>query len=429
MALRLPLRLQRSLRSIAAAFLCLVAAAPAHAEGGGLFSDESLSAVADFRLVASNGEKAWTDEGFGKARFGGTSDGDWKVRPVATEAEVIWQPRFSWAVSGTVVAAWQDDQQHPVDLVEAFVSVKPLPSGGTHVSGRAGLYWPQVSLEHSGAAWQVTDMITPSAINSWIGEEVKVIGAEATLAQDIGSSQISATGGIFGFNDTAGTLLAFRGWALHDLKATAFGHQQLPPLNDFMVYAQAARTRPLIEIDDRPGFYGRAALKLAAPLPVTVSAFYYNNRGDPEAATKRLQWGWETRFWNFGARVDLSQKTRFITQVLTGTTEMGIETDEEYWASTRFRSAFARLSHQIGDVTLSGRAETFRTKERGYEMAWSESEKGWATTAAASWKLSRHVSLVGEAIHISSKRGTRARLGLNPRQKQTIVQAAIRLSI
>lgn len=316
-----------------------------------------------------------------------------------------------------------------MDLIEAFVTVKPLPSGRTRLSGRAGLYWPQISLEHSGPAWQVADMITPSAINSWVGEEVKVIGAEATLSQKIGSTQLSATGGIFGFNDTAGTLLAFRGWALHDLKATAFGHQKLPPLNAFMVDAQARRTRPLIEIDDRPGFYVGGALRIAEPLPVTLSAFYYDNRGDPEAVTQKLQWGWETRFWNAGARIDLSQNTKFLAQVLEGTTEMGLETNEEYWVETRFRSGFARLSHEIGPVTFSGRMEGFDTRERGYEMARSESEKGWAATAALSWTLSEHVKIIGEALHISSKRGSRARLELAPRQHQTIVQAALRLSL
>ena len=412
---------------LAAALLCLLAATPSHAGPSGIFSGESISAVADLRLVAANGEHGWTDGGFGKSRFGGTDDGDWKLRPVPAEAELIWQPRFSWSLSGTMVVAAQDGQDHPVDLIEAYVTLKPLPKDDTHLSGRAGLYWPSISLEHQGAAWQVADMITPSAINSWIGEEVKLIGAEATLAQDIGANRISGTVGIFGFNDTAGTLLAFRGWALHDLKAGAFGHEPLPPLNEILEYAQAAKTRPLIEIDDRPGFYAKLQWRLAAP--VILDAFYYRNRGDPEAATSELQWGWDTRFWNFGARFDLGSRTRIIAQALTGTTEMGFEKEEHYWVETRFRSAYARISHSIGKVTLSARYDVFDTRERGSYMDRGESEKGWAGAAAVSWKLTPQINILGETLHIKSKRGgIRGELGLPERQRQTVIQASIRLS-
>jgi hypothetical protein len=233
---------------------------------------------------------------------------------------------------------------------------------------------------------------------------------------------------MFGFNDTAGTLLAYRGWALHDLKAGAFGHQPLPPLNEFLEYAQADRTRPLIEIDDRPGFYGKLSWRLPVPVPVTLSAFYYDNRGNPEIASDRLQWGWDTKFWNLGARIDISDRTKILAQAVSGSTEMGIETDEEYWVETHYRSAYLRISHEIGEVTVSGRYDRFETRERGYEMEREESEDGWAATAAMSWKLSHHVNILGEVLHVQSDKDSRARIGSAPHQQQTIFQAALRLS-
>ena len=72
------------------------------------------------------------------------------------------------------------------------------------------------SLEHDRRVWGLTDTITPSAINSWIGEEVKVVGAEGTITHDFDGGRLAATGGVFGYDDTSGTLLSFRGWALHD---------------------------------------------------------------------------------------------------------------------------------------------------------------------------------------------------------------------
>src|SRR4029450_3362408 len=92
--------------------LALACASPAQAELSDLFGPKAIAVTGDVRIVAADGEKSWTDAGFGKGRFGGSDDEDWKLRPVATEAELIWQPRFSWSLSGTVVAAAQHEQDH-----------------------------------------------------------------------------------------------------------------------------------------------------------------------------------------------------------------------------------------------------------------------------------------------------------------------------
>ena len=117
-------------------------------------------------------------------------------------------------------------------------------------SARAGLMWPPISLEHEGADWHVKDSITPSAINSWIGEEVRPVAAEGTLAATLGEHKLRATAALMAGNDTAGTLLTFRGWALHDRTTLAFNRQPLPPLDgedsgiSGAVYPSAARCRP-----------------------------------------------------------------------------------------------------------------------------------------------------------------------------------------
>jgi hypothetical protein len=267
-------------------------------------------------------------------------------------------------------------------------------------------------------------MITPSAINSWIGEEVKVVGAEATATR----GTVSATAAVFGFNDTAGTLLAFRGWALHDLKATAFGHQKLPPLNGFLAAGvQAPTTRPTLELDDRVGVYGKLAWRPVAA--VTLEAFGYDNRANPEAVNPSLQWGWRTRFVDVGARVQLGAHTKLLAQAMTGSTRMGYDEGYGIWVHTRFRAAYARLSQEAGRAVLSGRLDLFGTTDRGSEMGAQESERGWAATAAASYRLSHHAQLLVEALRVDGRRGARLRLGLDPRQRQNQLQAALRFSL
>ena len=395
-----------------------------------LVSRNTFAVLLDARLVVSNGERSWVDGGLGKTRFDGTNDGDYQFRAVPVEATIAWMPRFTSSLSANVSVSWQRDQEKDVDLNEAFVSYLPPQRGTVSLSARAGLMWPEISLEHStGGAWSAVNTITPSAINSWVGEEVKVVGAEATLHAALGEHQLALTGGAFGFNDTSGTLLSFRGWALHDLKATAFGHFPLPPLNEFISHLQEDRTRSIIEIDKRVGFYGR--LDWRPPAPVGAALFYYDNRGDPEAFEETGQWGWRTRFLNLGVNADLSANTKLLSQAMTGSTIMGFESDGEPWVRTRFRSAFVLVSHQLTDATaITGRVEAFATRERGSEMSREESEKGWSWTAAARHRLNDNLALYLEALNVRSRRGTRVdHLGLRPFQAQTVFQASLRFTL
>jgi hypothetical protein len=399
--------------------------------GGGtdILSADTLTVLLDARLVLADGHTSWVDGGFGKTRFDGTADGDFKLRAVPVEAALIWQPRISNSLNGNFSAAWQLDGDEEFDLMEAYLAFNPRRSGNTSFSIKAGMYWPEISLEHStGGAWSTVYTITPSAINAWVGEEVKVIGTEATISQTIGSHDLSATVGAFGFNDTSATLLSFRGWALHDVKSTLFGHFELPPLNSFITNAQEHRTRSILEIDDRVGFYGRAEWRPSADF--LINAFYYDNRGDPEAFTDQLQWGWRTKFWNVGLLVNVGAKTRVIAQGMTGSTLMGFipPGQTRYWVDTRFRSAFALLTHQVGAGAISGRAEVFETEERGSRMnPAEENEDGWAITVAGRWPVWEGFTLFVEGLHVESTRGARTtRGGIPAKEKQNVLQAALR---
>jgi hypothetical protein len=414
---RFPIRL-------AAALALMCAGAGARAQDYGDPSGRDLIAIADIRLSAVDGERAWTDGGFGKGRYGGGADG-FRVRPHAAEGAITWSPHLSWSLEARIVAIAQDRQDKPVDLSEATLSWRGGP-GAVRLSGRAGLFWPPISHEHSGPEWRVTETITPSAINSWVGEEVKVAGLEASAALPLAGRKLSATVGLFGMNDTAGTLIAFRGWALHDQKATLLSEQRLPTRDGFMQFAQAANTRPMIELDDRVGFYGKVAL---APIEgLRLDAFYYDNRGDPEAVNDDLQWGWRTRFGQLGAVLDAG-RLRLTGQAMTGRTEMGFPMAGRIWVDTRFRSAFLLATRSFGATSLSARAEAFDTRGRGSVTASDDSEDGWAGTIAMRHVLSDHATLLAEALHIDSDRPARARDDLAAQQTQTLLQLALRLRL
>ena len=402
-------------------------ASMARAEPADFFSRETVAATADLRLVAADGERSWLDDSFGKARWSGASDGDLRVRPEFGEATFAWMPRFDWQMSGTIVAIAQNGQQHDVDLSEAFLTFRAPNGGGVRTTARFGLFWPPVSLEHGGTEWRVNDTITPSAIGSWIGEEVKVTGAEFTVALPSGGGRVTLTAAAFGLNDTAGTLMAFRGWALHDEKAVAFGKQPLPPLNKFIVNVQPRYTRPVIGISDTVGYYGKLTWAPAAPF--RIEAFYYDNRADPQAVNLSKEWGWRTRFITLGGVARLGAVT-LRAQGLTGSTYMGYRmpgpTGVARWVDTDYRSAYVMATRETGWGSFSGRIEAFGTRNHGSQVISVDDEDGWAATLAARRQIGDHFSLLAEFQRIDSDKGARARAGVDPKQRQNVAQLALR---
>jgi hypothetical protein len=397
--------------------------------GTDILSKNVITILLDGRLALANGERSWANRGLGKTSFQGTSDGGYNFYAVPQEADIIWNPRFTNSLSASVSAAYQRHQEHPADLLEAFFSFMPAQKGSVGYSVRAGIMWPEISLEHTtGGAWSTVNTLTPSAINTWVGEEVKVLGLEGTVRASMGNHVLALTGSIFGFDDTSGTLLSFRGWALHNEKATVFGRFRLPPLNPFITLLQNNKTRSFIEIDHRPGFYGR--LEWRPPAPFGAALFYYDNRGDPEKFKPSGQWGWRTRFWNLGINADLSSKTRLLAQAMTGSTLMGFKTNGKRWVHTEFRSAYVSITQTLTDKAgVTGRIEAFRTHEMGSQMSPQESEHGWSTTVALRYNLRDNLTGFAEAFNVRSRRGVRVNLGLDPFQPQTVFQLGLRFRI
>lgn len=405
----------------AATALALSSAPVAHAQSD-LFSPNTFSAVVDARVVAADGEASWIDGGFGKARWGDESG----LR--LAEVGVAWRPRLSDAVSATVTLDYQDGADPQVDVGEAYLTARGVV-GGWRLSGKAGLYWPQVSLEHDGVFWSVPDTITPSAINSWMGEEGKVVGAETTVRGDVGGASVAATVGVFGGADTAGTLLAFRGWALHDLKNSAESRMPLPPLSPYMASRQAQATTSITELDDRTGVYGR--LEWSPTDRLTLDLFGWDNRASPTAMNLRLDWGWETHFVNLGATWRPDDRTRVRAQILSGETAMGYpdRTDGAIWVDVGFSAAYLSVSRELGPGVLTGRVDLFDTDDRTHVVADNNDEEGHALTGAYRWDLSPGTALVFEALRIESDRPSRAQAGETPDQVQTVVQTALRFEL
>ena len=395
------------------------------ASAADFFSADTLEVSGDLRLVAVDGPESWVDGGFGKLRSG--SNGDLRVTPQLGNASIVWKPEFTWSLGATIVGSLQGGERTEAGLSQAYLTFKPMRGTKIAASGRLGLMWPPVSLEHEGADWHVRDSITPSAINSWIGEEVRPVAAEATLAATLGSHQVRATAAVMAANDTAATLLTFRGWALHDRTTLAFHRQPLPPLGEF-TGVQAPYTHPLIDLHEgfahRPGYYAKLAWQ--PPVPVRFELFHYDNRANPEDVTLDMEWGWHTRFDNAGLVAQLGGGTELRAQALSGRTHMGFVEEGRRWIDNRFRSAFVLISRPVGPYGLAVRAEAFGTHNRGGWWTDEYDERGWSAMIAGKRDFGHFIGLV-ELLHVSSRNGSLEEQGLAPRQRQTQGQAELRM--
>ena len=398
----------------------LACAPPAQAQVD-LFSRQTISGLVELRVTASDGETSWTRGGQGKALGGG---GDPAFRADLDLATIAWRPELGWDLSGYVTAQAQPGQDHGIDIAEGFVAWRPLPVHGVKFSARAGLMWPPASLEHDGVAWTTTRTLTPSAINTWIAEEVKVVAVEGSASGEFGGHRFSATLAAFEDNDTSGTILSYRGWALDDLRTTAFGtlpmpHFPTPPKHS----RQNDEIDPSLELDGRVGGY--AKLEWRPPAPVAVEAFYYDNAGVP-SINKNGQWGWRTSFADLGVTWRPAPDVEVLAQAMQGRTYYGLLTPNGYFIDIEFASAYVLATKVSGRHRFTGRADYFDIDDRSFRAFDDNSERGWAATGDYAYALTPHLSLWVEAMDVWSERASRAYVGVAPAQPQTVVQLALR---
>ncbi|HJP69542.1 MAG TPA: hypothetical protein VJ846_11620 [Sphingomicrobium sp.] len=405
----------------------LLWASPAWAQSDlKLFESGNFEFNGDVRLVAVDGHKSWVDGGFGKLRSG--SDGSLAVQPQLGNVNLVWKPQFTWSVGAIVVGAVEGGQRTEAGLSQAYITFRPMRSSSFAFSGRAGLMWPPVSLEHEGADWHVKDSITPSAINSWIGEEVRPVAAEASFAFQIGDHKLRATAALMAANDTSGTLLTFRGWALHDRTTLAFNRQPLPPLDPDIADYQAPYTHPLMDISGgfarHPGYYVKLAW--APPVPVRFELFRYDNEADPNSVNSDHEWGWHTSFEEAAVAAELGSGAELKAQALSGRTLMGHIEDGLRSVHSRFRSAFVLLTRPFGPIGLAGRVDVFDTRNDGSDATSEYDEHGWSAMIAAKHEWTHFTGLV-EFLHVWSRRNELQATSLSEKQPQNQLQAEVRM--
>jgi hypothetical protein len=391
------------------------------------FPEFKVHGLIDVRAFEASDELSWFDRGLSKVRYGRNGDGK-KPHFDLAEASLVGEASFSWSLSAMAHVKFDSEQKNAVDLVEAFIRYNPVSTSPWRVRAKAGMFFPPISLEHSDIAWTSPYSLTPSAINSWVGEEVKSTGVEVTLEHKGEDNIFSLTGSAFMLNDPTGTLLAWRGWALHDVKTTAFGRFSLPTitsLDTIFPDRQAPWVEPHHEIDDRIGYYVSAKWEMLDV--ITLTALYYDNRGDPRGQNEH-QYSWGTDFYNIGATGYLPGDIEFLAQYMGGQTLMGPVIGDYNVVTVNFNSHYIMLSKQFGEQQISVRYDHFETEDLSFITEDNNNEKGHAWMASVSRTFMDKHRVMFEVQLVDSDRANRADLGIPTRAKEKLFQLSYRFA-
>jgi hypothetical protein len=202
----------------------------------------------------------------------------------------------------------------------------------------------------------------------------------------------------------------------------------LPPLGALTGH-QAPFTHPLLDVHHgfahRPGYYAKLAWQ--PPMPVRLELFRYDNRSNPEDVTGYVdpEWGWHTRFEQVAMVAELGGGAELKAQALQGRTQMGYSMPQR-WVDTRFRSAFAMITKPFGKVGVAIRGEAFDGHNRGSLWDDEYDEDGWSAMIAGKREFGPITGLV-ELLHVWSDTPAREYAGEESRQRQTQLQAEVRM--
>jgi hypothetical protein len=380
--------------------------------------DFTFNGMEDLRFVVPPGDESYLDGGLGKLHFG-SGDGS----PDVDFDQAIGQVRaqITPEIMATATGRLDPNYGAAVDLLESWVRYRPVSTNEWSWSVKAGAFFPPMSLENDEIGWTSFWTLTPSAINSWVGEELRVLGTEGTLQWRRMGGTVTLIGAVFAWNENAGYFLYTRGWTLDDRVAGLYS-QIREPDTTVKIFGETSPQfdTPFKQFDGNPGWY----LDLSWE-PDDIGGFElmrYDNNANP-AASGGGDTAWHTSFWDFGFRRQLGKVT-VLAQAMDGeTATLPVPT---FRADTNFRSAYALAGIDLDDWWLAARADWFQIRGQP-PLPDLFGEDGHAATLSASWQARSWARLTGEFVLVDSTRPERAVGGEAPRQIEKQFQLALRI--
>ena len=340
----------------------------------------------------------WFEGGVGVLRWGHEENG----KPHISQGLAQVQQSITDNMDFHLTANYAPDGEEQFGVSESYLDYRPLSAGLKH-RVKLGFFYPKFSLENTDKGWTSPYHFTYSAINSWLGEELRTLGIEYQLTrggrQHRSPHSYGLTVSAFAANDGLGSLLAWRGWALHQRQtvlgekvhfANYFAFQNNPAPNPTYV-------APFKETDDRLGYY--LGLNWRYLRQSDVRLYYYDNQADPMAIEPDRQYAWRTKFTSISFLHKFNKQWRMLGQWMDGDTAMG---DLYKGVYADFNAWYLLISCHRGTFRYSFRYDNFKVTDTDHNNMDPNSSKGDAITMTWRSKLKDNLHLGLEFTHILS---------------------------
>jgi hypothetical protein len=324
--------------------------------------------------------------GFASLRAANAADGvplDDDALAAQVQLGIDWQPSLTLGAHLHLLARSDEDgsRRGRAGIVQAYLE-QNVVRGEHRFRFFEGAFFFPGSRENVDALWESPYTMTPSALNSWLGEEFRPIGVDASYTW---RRQWSGGLTVYRGNDTFGALPPVRGWKLHDRWTLLGEHVPVDPEYFTSVSAEtdgdlgwAARVR---WTDDR------GAVQLTR----------IDNRAD--ALEHGELFNWNTQFNIAGADYTIGDWTA-AAEYGWGITRIIVE---GVTYPTEISASYVLLSRRMNDFRATVRGEVF---ERG-------DDHRHAITAAVFWSPRGKLRTGVEAIVAGSERRVAVELRYN----------------
>jgi hypothetical protein len=352
------------------------------------------------------GQPSWTSGGFGRLGVGaeGVHEHAYRGNAVA-QLGADWNPT-SWLTAHAQLlgrAEPSGSRGKRAGVVEAFVELH-----NDHWRVRGGQFFLGTSRENTGPLWTSPYAQTFSALNTWIGEELRPVGVDVQWSPNFYGS-VGATA--FRNNDTSGALLAWRGWSVGNRLTVYDEVLPLPPLLSLRTRFtdQRAGTVPFeSDLDGRTGYAVRGRIQL--PERASLQLAHVDNNGDRREY--RDEYAWRTQFDVIGAEAGSSGPVTVLAEYGWGKTGMGVP---PVLVDADFEAGYVLASLKQSANRWSARFDYFATRDRDRSpLVETNTEHGRAWSITWLREISHNVRLSAEFLQITGDRIAAQESGFDP---------------
>lgn len=365
-----------------------------------------VKGLVQLNYVKASDQSSWFEEGTGILAY--SNDG-----ANVQQALVELSDTFSNGLSYEVVANYYQLGEQKLGISQAQVSFKPLSSEKLRWRARVGFFYPKLSLENVDTGWLSPFTYTQSAVNSWVGEELRTAGLEVTLFSPgrTRNSPISWEfhGAVFKANDPLGTVISWRGFAMHDRQSLNNDRVPFAPYPSVIGEDRIFHpnyVEPYHELDGNIGFYLGAHVEYYKQS--SLRYYYYDNQADPLEVSHERLYAWRTKFHSLALQHKFDGNTRILGQWLSGSSVMG-----NRFVYINFDAWYLMLSHKHKAHRISLRFDKFKVREDDV-FPWDQNNSdGHGVTLAWRYDIDKNWQ-IGVEQHINKNSADiRATLGDN----------------